>query len=335
MRKHFFAFVLCLTMGSSLLFSANAEENTGFSDVPDDAAYAEAIHWAAGQGYINGYPDGRFGVNDPMTRAQMAAVFYRAAGSPDVSGPSRFSDVSAGAYYVSAASWAEDNGLITGYPDGRFGVDDPITRQQIVTILWRWAGSPDAAGADYTDESSISGYAQTAVDWSRSNNILAGREDGRFAPNDNATRAEVVSALYQYKTQSDSTGKENQDPNESEENVMPQLKIEANGQVFTATLLDNSAARALLERLPMTVGMTELNGNEKYYYFDSGFPAESERVGSIQTGDLMLYGSDCLVLFYESFSSGYSYTRLGSIDDPSGLAAALGHGSVEVTVQAA
>lgn len=107
--------------------------------------------------------------------------------------------------------------------------------------------------------------------------------------------------------------------------------MEAGGQTFTITLLDNPSARALLKRLPMTVSMEELNGNEKYYYLPESLPTNSLRPGNIHTGDLMLYGSDCLVLFYESFSSGYSYTRLGSVNDPSGLAAALGRGSVEVT----
>ena len=115
---------------------------------------------------------------------------------------------------------------------------------------------------------------------------------------------------------------------------MPKLRIETGGgQIFTATLLDNPTTRALLERLPMTVSMSELNGNEKYYNMPESLPTNSERPGNIRAGDLMLYGSDCLVLFYESFSSGYSYTRLGSIDDPSGLAAALGRGSVDVTFQ--
>ena len=118
-----------------------------------------------------------------------------------------------------------------------------------------------------------------------------------------------------------------------EESAMPKLKIEANGHIFTATLLDNPTTRALLDRLPMTISMGELNSNEKYYYMPESLPTDSQRPGNIHAGDLMLYGSDCLVLFYESFSSGYSYTRLGSIDDPSGLAAALGRGSVNVTFQ--
>lgn len=113
---------------------------------------------------------------------------------------------------------------------------------------------------------------------------------------------------------------------------MPQLKIEVGSQTFTTTLLDNPTTRALLERLPITVSMGELNGNEKYYYIPESLPNDPQRPGNIHAGDLMLYGSDCLVLFYESFSSGYySYTRLGSVDDSAGLAAALGSGSVEVT----
>lgn len=321
--------LLCLTV--SLTVPAGAVEYAGFSDVDGSASYAEAIRWAAEQGYISGYPDGRFGVNDPVTRAQTAAIFYRAAGSPDVSGTTRFSDVQATAYYRDAAIWAESGGLISGYPDRRFGVNDSVTRQQLVTILWRWAGSPNASGEDYADESTVAAYAKAAVDWSQTNNILVGREDGRFAPNESATRAEVVSALYQYRTQADSVGQENQESNEIEENAMPQLTIEVGGQVFTATLLDNPTTRALLEHLPMTISMGELNGNEKYYYMSDSLPTNFKRPGNIHAGDLMLYGSDCLVLFYESLSSGYSYTKLGSVDNPSGLVTALGRGSVEVT----
>lgn len=325
--------LLCLTV--SLTVPAGAVEYAGFSDVDGSASYAEAIRWAAEQGYISGYPDGRFGVNDPVTRAQTAAIFYRAAGSPDVSGTTRFSDVQATAYYRDAAIWAENSGLISGYPDGRFGVNDSVTRQQLVTILWRWAGRPNASGEDYADENTVAAYAKTAVDWSQTNNILVSREDGRFAPNESATRAEVVSALYQYRTQADSAEQENQEPNGIEENAMPQLTIEVGGQVFTATLLDNPTTRALLERLPMTISMGELNGNEKYYYMSDSLPTNSQRPGNIHAGDLMLYGSDCLVLFYESFSSGYSYTRLGSIDDSLGLTTALGRGTVELTLRIA
>lgn len=108
------------------------------------------------------------------------------------------------------------------------------------------------------------------------------------------------------------------------------ITITAGGQMFTATLLDNETARQLAERLPLTLDMSELNGNEKYFYMDRSLTTDSQQPGQINAGDLMLYGDSCLVLFYKTFSSGYSYTRLGSVDDPTGLAGALGTGSVTV-----
>lgn len=115
---------------------------------------------------------------------------------------------------------------------------------------------------------------------------------------------------------------------------IPTLNIQAGNKSFTATLYDNASTRALLEKLPLTLPMDELNGNEKFYFFSEKLPAHSQRVGNIKVGDLMLYGSDCLVLFYESFPTSYSYTRLGFVKDAAGLADALGSGSIEVTFSA-
>lgn len=118
---------------------------------------------------------------------------------------------------------------------------------------------------------------------------------------------------------------------ENGESGMTNISITVGNSVFSAKLYNSDAAQALLEQFPMTVSMNELNKNEKYYYLPDKLPAASERVGSIRTGDLMLYGSDCLVLFYKDFSTSYSYTRLGYIEDPSSLKTALGNGSVQVT----
>lgn len=121
---------------------------------------------------------------------------------------------------------------------------------------------------------------------------------------------------------------------ESGENSVSYISITVGNSVFSAKLYDNETAREFTEILPMTLNMSELNSNEKYYNLPDSLSTDSERAGSIKSGDLMLYGSDCLVLFYESFSSSYSYTRLGYIENPNGLAAALGSGSVEVTFTA-
>ena len=112
------------------------------------------------------------------------------------------------------------------------------------------------------------------------------------------------------------------------------ITLTVGDHTFPATLLDNETARQLAELFPLTLDMSELNGNEKYFYLDGSLPTDSCQPGQINVGDLMLYGDNCLVLFYDSFSSGYSYTRLGNVDDPVGLAEALGAGNVEVTFSA-
>jgi hypothetical protein len=99
---------------------------------------------------------------------------------------------------------------------------------------------------------------------------------------------------------------------------------------FAITLTDNAAAHAFAAQLPLTMDMSELNGNEKHGDLPKPLPANASRPGTIRNGDLMLYGADTLVVFYLTFHSSYSYTRLGRVDDPSGLAQALGPRGVRV-----
>ena len=108
------------------------------------------------------------------------------------------------------------------------------------------------------------------------------------------------------------------------------INIIVGSKTFTATLADSETGKAFAALLPLTVTMNELNGNEKYHYLSSSLPTAAYQPGTIHAGDLMLYGSNCVVLFYETFNSSYSYTRLGAIDDPSGLVEALGVGNVSV-----
>ena len=108
------------------------------------------------------------------------------------------------------------------------------------------------------------------------------------------------------------------------------LKITVGTNTFNATLYNNATVAAFKSRLPMTINMKELNGNEKLFDLPDNLPTNASNPGTIQAGDLMLYGTNTLVLFYKTFSTSYSYTAMGRIHDASGLAAALGSGNVTV-----
>ena len=199
--KRFWSFLLALVLVLTLCVPAMAAvDDTGFSDVDTNAWYADAARYVRDNGIMNGTSSTTFSPNSTMTRAMVAAVLYRAAGSPAASQMANFRDVSAGSYYSDAAAWASANGIVTGYGNGLFGSNDPVTREQIAAILWRYQGSPAPAGtaASFADQSSISSYAVNAVAWARENGIVGGMEGNRFAPKNNATRAQVAVILQNF-----------------------------------------------------------------------------------------------------------------------------------------
>ena len=108
------------------------------------------------------------------------------------------------------------------------------------------------------------------------------------------------------------------------------MKVIINGKEFTAELSETKAATEFSELFPLTFEMEELNGNEKCRYLSKKLPADSENVESIEAGDIMLFGSSCLVLFYKSFNTTYSYTRIGKIRDAEGLEKAAGKWDAEI-----
>ena len=116
---------------------------------------------------------------------------------------------------------------------------------------------------------------------------------------------------------------QNQSKKEGKSIKNTQMTIKIGSKTFEATLFDNATAMAFKEILPLTINMTELNGNEKFFGLKKNLPVNSANPGTIQNGDLMIYGSNTLVLFYKTFSTSYSYTKLGRINDATGLADAL------------
>ena len=193
-------------MALALVLSMNltafaAVEDTGFADVDADDWYAEAVEYVRDHGIMNGTTATTFNPDGTTSRGQIAVILYRASGSPEVSGGTAFTDVADTAYYADAVRWASAHGVVTGYGDGTFRPNNPITRQQLAAILWRYAGSPaPEGGADYADEDAISAYASTAVDWARDTGIISGRDGNRFDPNGRAARAQAAVILHRYDT---------------------------------------------------------------------------------------------------------------------------------------
>src|SRR5438874_5389795 len=118
---------------------------------------------------------------------------------------------------------------------------------------------------------------------------------------------------------------------QSDNSMAQQITIRIGDKAFAATLSNNPTAAAFTKLLPLSITMTELNRNEKFARLSTNVPVRASTPASIRTGDLMLYGSNTLVLFYKSFHTTYSYTAIGRINDPAGLEVALGTGHVDVT----
>lgn len=121
----------------------------------------------------------------------------------------------------------------------------------------------------------------------------------------------------------------NQQPN----NKDIKMKIIINNKTYDASLEDNLTVNELLDMLPITITMNDLNDNEKYYYFSNSFTTNSESVKTINRGDIMLFGNNCLVLFYETIETNYQYTKIGHIDNNENLKNVLGNNSIEITLE--
>ena len=168
-----------------------------FVDVPADAYYYDAVLWAAKNGITDGIDDTHFAPDATCTRAQAVTFLWRAAGSPaPKSSEMPFTDVAEGSYYYDAVLWAVENGITDGTGDTTFSPDAICSRAQIVTFLWRSQESPAAGTVNpFTDVTADTYYAD-AVLWAVENGITDGTGDTTFSPDNDCTRAQIVTFLY-------------------------------------------------------------------------------------------------------------------------------------------
>ncbi|MBQ5994276.1 MAG: S-layer homology domain-containing protein [Clostridia bacterium] len=173
-----------------------------FRDVPKSAWYYNSVKYVYDKGFMSGYENGMFGVVDNIRRQDFVLILARIAGA-DLSKyntASKFRDVPKGAYYAAAVNWAVQKGIVSGYQNGRFGVGDAITREQVATILYKYIGSPTVSNADkvlasYKDVSKISSYAKVPLAWAVNKGIISGMSDGRIAAKEGASRAQIASII--------------------------------------------------------------------------------------------------------------------------------------------
>lgn len=180
----------------SVCGTKGAEAVPKFDDVKPGAFYFDAVRWAVENGITNGTGKNTFSPNDVCSRYQIVMFLWRAAGQPEAKAAVSFADVKPGDIFYEAVQWAVERGITKGTSSTSFSPYAPCTRGQIVTFLYRSAGSPAISGAcDFSDVSAGS-FCHDAVIWASSEGITKGTSAGRFSPNEGCTRAQVVTFLY-------------------------------------------------------------------------------------------------------------------------------------------
>ena len=186
-----------VTVAATFKASAPTGKNP-FIDVPAGSYYEDAVVWAVEKGITSGTSAVTFDPNGICTRAQAVTFLWRAAGSPAPKSMNSFADVPADAYYAKAVAWAVENGITSGTGGGKFSPDATCTRAQIVTFLYRAAGSPAVSGGSVFSDVKAGAYYADAVTWAASKGITGGIGNGLFGSDNNCTRAQVVTFLYRY-----------------------------------------------------------------------------------------------------------------------------------------
>ena len=203
LRKALCGLLLCGLIAGLLPMAALAA-STPFYDIAGDAWYAEAVGYVYANKLMSGVDDKTFGPDVEATRGQIVTILYRMAGQPAVSGTARFSDVAANAYYNKAITWASGAGIMSGTGNSLFQPDSAITREQMATVFYRFAGnqkydvSRSAKLSVFDDEWQISEYARTPLSWAVGSGLMNGTDAKNISPHTLANRAALAATLMRF-----------------------------------------------------------------------------------------------------------------------------------------
>ncbi len=170
-----------------------------YSDIVPEGWYHDGIHYCLDNSLMTGTTATHFDPSAVLTRGMLAQILYNQAGQPAAGSASSFTDVMSGAWYEPAVQYAAGTGLAAGYENGAYGPNDPVTREQLVVVLWRHAGSPASGiSVPLSDFFETRAYADEAMRWAYGRGIISGKSNGLLDPSGQASRAEVAQMLKSY-----------------------------------------------------------------------------------------------------------------------------------------
>lgn len=326
-KKVFIIFTMLILAISNTVYAADSV--TGFSDIPEGASYAQAVKYCLDNRLMNGTSTTEFSPDENTSRAMLVTILYRqqnASVADDAMNP--FVDITTNAWYYDAVRWGVANEIISGIDSVHFAPEDLLTREQILTILWRIAESPlaDVSALPYADTDAISAYAETAVAWAYENGIIGTEAGAAIQPAGYITRAELAQTLYNYISV----------VQPSQQDETPDIHVTVDDAAFDVVLYDSATTRLLMTQIPETNMMLptsyDLNSVCKYYdipmsYHDA-LQITTEPITSVKAGDLLLDDNNRLYLYYQDSTVSGNYLRVGYVADTAELQAKLGNGSV-------
>lgn len=198
-RISHFKSVIAMTLVFATMFTFGVFATPTFKDVPESLWCHDSVIEAVNKGFMSGYGGGMFGPADAVTRGQVAQILYNKYGK-DCGSESGFSDVPSGFWCAKAVTWAVQNKIVSGYPDGTYKPSTKLTRQHLVSILYNHAGKPAVSGNlnKFTDNDQVASYAKDAFIWATENGIVGGTTATTLSPNGLANRGQVATIILRY-----------------------------------------------------------------------------------------------------------------------------------------